>query len=113
MFLRGKVAFLFDRYVSDKEITAMISCIPDGNMEQVDLPELLNSWISGTVGEKPKDRDEQKNPLFFVMTKFDLHLQDTAAAVTETDRFSRRIRASLLEKFGQGQQSWPLHWNSS
>jgi len=113
MFLRGKVAFLFDRYVSDKEITAMISCIPDGNMEQVDLPELLNSWISGTVGERPKDRDEQKNPLFFVMTKFDLHLQDTAAAVTETDRFSRRIRASLLEKFGQGQQSWPLHWNSS
>ena len=113
MFLRGKVAFLFDRYVSDREITAMITCIPDGNMEQVDLPELVKTWIESTVGAKPVERDGQKNPLFFVMTKFDKHLEDTASNSDQDDRFSRRLNGSLLEKFSQGSEPWPLHWNST
>ncbi|MEM7424065.1 MAG: virulence factor SrfC family protein, partial [Pseudomonadota bacterium] len=39
--LRGKVAYLFDRYVAEQEITSMLLCIPDSNMEVADLPVLI------------------------------------------------------------------------
>ena len=39
------------------------------------------------------------------MTYFDKHLTDTASNRHETDRFKRRIRASLLEMFGNHQNT--------
>ncbi len=111
LLLRGKVAYLFDKYAAAQEITAMLLCVPDGNLEAVDLPILVENWIHDVVGATPEVRETAKNTLFFVLTKFDLHLNDTASSFGETDRFKRRLEASLFEKFGRNKDNWLQNWD--
>jgi len=110
--LRGKIAFLFDKYVAAQEINSMLLCIPNSTMELTDLPALIETWIADSVGSDKIARQNAENPLFFVLTKFDLHLSDTAAQTGEKDRFARRLRASF-EKFAPTSESWPLSWDTS
>jgi hypothetical protein len=110
LFLRGKVAYLFDRYVANQEITSMLLCVPDGNMETVDLPPLVQGWIATTHGSRPELRTQVDCVLFFVLTKFDKLLGDSAAEGGVSTRFERRMFSSLLEKFGKGADNWVKNW---
>lgn len=110
LLLRGKVAYLFDRYVENQEITSMLLCLPDSNMETVDLPRLVSTWIDQTHGPRPELRAKVDCILFFVLTKFDKHLADSAAGGGETTRFQRRMEASLREKFSNGADNWVDKW---
>jgi len=110
LLLRGKVAYLFDRYVDNQEITSMMLCVPDSNMETLDLPGLIENWIATTHGATPKIRAQNNCVLFFVLTKFDKHLGDSAAEGGDATRFERRMQASLIEKFGRSQESWVNTW---
>ncbi len=110
LLLRGKVAYLFDRYVENQEITSMLLCVPDSNMETLDLPGLVDNWIALTHGATPQQRAETSCILFFVLTKFDKHLGDSAAGGGADTRFERRIQASLLEKFGASANAWVEKW---
>ncbi|KRA52997.1 virulence factor SrfC family protein [Devosia sp. Root635] len=111
LLLRGKVAYLFDRYVENQEITSMLLCVPDSNMETLDLPGLVDNWIALTHGTTPAQRAQTNCILFFVMTKFDKHLGDSASGGEEELRFDRRVKASLLEKFGRGTDAWVKEWS--
>ena len=111
LLLRGKVAFLFDRYVARQEITGMLLCIPDGNMETRDLPRLVDRWIEATHGGRPDIRRAEDCGLIFVMTKFDAQLSETATDAGIRSRFDRRVQASLLEKFGKGRDPWVTNWS--
>lgn len=110
VFLRGKVSYLFDRYVENQEITSMLLCIPDSNMDTVDLPGLVENWIALTHGNTPDKRRDSTCILFFVLTKFDKHLGESAASGGDATRFERRMFASLLEKFGKGRDDWVTGW---
>lgn len=110
LLLRGKVAYLFDRYVQNQEITSMLLCVPDSNMETVDLPGLVQNWIASTHGATPELRAQADCVLFLVLTKFDKHLGDSAAEGGDETRFDRRMQASLLEKFGKGSDPWVDRW---
>jgi len=110
LLLRGKVAYLFDRYVENQEITSMLLCVPGSNMETLDLPGLVDNWIALTHGARPELRAQTDNVLFFVLTKFDMQLGDSAADGGAVTRFERRMKASLLERFGRGQDSWVEEW---
>ncbi len=110
LLLRGKVAYLFDRYVQNQEITSMLLCVPDSNMETVDLPGLVQNWIATTHGPTPELRAQSDCVLFLVLTKFDKHLADSAAQGGDETRFERRMAASLLEKFGRGSDNWVAAW---
>ena len=110
MLLRGKVAYLFDRYVANQEITSMLLCVPDSNMDTVSLPGLVENWIAMTHGATPRDRAQSDCILFFVLTKFDKHLGETASGGSPTERFERRMDASLLKGFGKLRDSWVYKW---
>ncbi|WP_253949365.1 virulence factor SrfC family protein [Mangrovicoccus sp. HB161399] len=110
LLLRGKVAYLFDRYVENQDITSMLLCVPDSNMDTVDLPGLVDNWIALTHGATPAQRAATECILFFVMTKFDKHLGESAAGGGDTTRFERRMHASLLENFGQSNDNWVKTW---
>jgi hypothetical protein len=112
LLLRGKVAFLFDRYVARQEITGMLLCIPDGNMETRDLPRLVDRWIEATHGGRPELRRTDDCALIFVMSKFDIQLSETATDAGIRSRFERRVQASLLEKFGKGRDPWVTNWSA-
>ena len=110
LLLRGKVAYLFDRYVENQEITSMLLCVPGSNMETVSLPGLIENWIAMTHGASSAMRSSVETVLFFVLTKFDELLVDSGADGGATSRFQRRIEASLLEKFTKGKDNWVAHW---
>lgn len=110
-FLRGKVAYLFDRYVAEQELTSMLLCIPPSNMEVTDLPGLVQDWVSTTHGTTPAERARTDCILFFVFTKFDMHLPDNAATGTDpVTRYERRVAASLTDPFGKLSDSWVNDW---
>jgi hypothetical protein len=110
LLLRGKVAYLFDRYVAEQEITSMLLCIPDSNMETTDLPGLVESWIATTHGARPELRARTACILFFVLTKFDKHLGESSADSGLSSRFDKRIYHSLQEKFRLGSDNWVDNW---
>ena len=75
--------------------------VPDSNMETLSLPGLVEQWIDLTHGATPAERAKSDCILFFVMTKFDKHLIDSASGAEDYERFERRMDASLLKGFGK------------
>ena len=111
LFLRGKVAYLFDRYVAEHEMTSMLLCVGDGNMEAKDLPGLVDRWVSATHGPTPEERAAARCILFFVLTKFDTLLVESGGAGDEPGtRFDRRVQNSMIEPFGKMPDSWLNDW---
>ncbi len=110
-FLRGKVAYLFDRYVAEQELTCMLLCIRPSNQEVVSLPDLVDEWIRATHGRTPEARAGQNTLLFFVMTWFDTHFVDKAGDAQHEPglRFRNRLEASLLGFFAKA-HTWPRKW---
>jgi hypothetical protein len=111
LFLRGKVAYLFDRYVAEQELTSMLLCIRPSNQEVVTLPDLIDNWIVLTHGRTPEARRNRPNLLFVVLTWFDMHFVDKAGDVGQELglRFRNRLEASLLDFFGKA-HAWPRNW---
>ena len=110
VFLRGKVAFLFQRYNAEQEITAMLLCVGPSNQDVQTLPNMIDRWIGQTIGGTPQARAGQRNSLFLVLTKFDGEFEDKAGEDVNTgQRWTARLQASLLEFFGKA-HDWPHQW---
>ncbi len=110
VFLRGKVAYLFQRYNAEQEITAMLLCVGPSNQDVQTLPNMIDGWIRQTLGATPQARAAQRNALFFVLTKFDGEFEDKAGEdVASGQRWTARLQASLLDFFGKA-HGWPTAW---
>jgi hypothetical protein len=105
--LRGKVAYLFDRYNAEQELTSMLLCGDHNNNEVEGIDELVFSWISATHGETAEQRSGRQTALFFVLTKFDNCFSES---VGKTNPFPNRMFNSLLEKYDH-RHSWPTQWD--
>ena len=111
LFLRGKVGFLFERYVAQQDLTAMLLCVPPSNVNvAADLSAGVEEWISRTQGASPEERAQVDTMLFLVLTMFDRHLADPAGSLDPHQRFENRLEASLIAPFGGLRESWPLNW---
>ena len=111
VFLRGKVAYLFQRYNAEQEIAAMLLCVGPSNQDVQTLPEIVSAWIDQTIGRDPAARAAQRNSLFFVLTKFDGEFIEKQGEKVETgERWTTRLQASLLEFFGKAYE-WPRNWD--
>jgi hypothetical protein len=111
LFIRGKIAVLFQRYAEERELTSMLLCMAGSNAEVKDLGALVREWVGLTHGEKPDQRRGQKNALFFVLTKAD---QDFIAKDGEDEaalrsRWQRRIYASMIELYQR--DGWLDDWD--
>ncbi|MBV9758033.1 MAG: hypothetical protein JO047_13345 [Alphaproteobacteria bacterium] len=111
IFLRGKVAYLFQRYNAEQEISAMVLCVGPSVQEVQTLPEMINGWVRDTIGAKPEARARQRNALFLVLTKFDLEFVEKTEGedITSGERWTTRLQASLLDFFGKA-YDWPREW---
>ncbi|MBQ7617808.1 MAG: type III effector HopL1 [Desulfovibrio sp.] len=110
MFLRGKVAYLFQRYCMERELTSMLLCIGPSNQEVQDLPAVINDWVISTHGATPAKRSEHLASLFLILTKFDLEFEQKKGAPSVESRWDNRLHASLLDFFGK-QHDWPRLWD--
>ncbi len=110
VFLRGKVAYLFQRYNAEQEISAMLLCVGPSNQEVQTLPRMVDDWIAGTAGPTPAERANVRCNMFLVLTKFDSEFEEKAGEdVTSGQRWTARMQASLTDFFGKA-YSWPHEW---
>ena len=110
LFLRGKVAYLFERYCAEQELTSMLLCIGPSNQEVKTLPEMVYDWIASTHGATPELREQQPTALFLVLTKFDMEFEEKAGERSPEGRWTTRLESSLLNFFGK-QHEWPRQWD--
>lgn len=109
LFLRGKVAYLFQRYCARRELNSMLLCIGPSNQEVQDLPGVINAWIGTTHGETPEEREGRQISIFLILTKFDMEFEEKKGAPSLESRWDNRLHASLLDFFGK-QHDWPVRW---
>ncbi|MER8511268.1 virulence factor SrfC family protein [Mesorhizobium sp. M0142] len=111
LFVRGKVAFLFDRYVAEQELSSMLLCIKDSNQDVATLPDMIDDWIQTSHGATPAERANAETALFLVLTMFDKHFNERAGDEGQSlaDRFGARLGSSLTRFFGKAHK-WPSEW---
>ncbi len=110
LLLRGKVSYLFQRYADRREVNNVLLCIPPNPLEVRGLDDMIQEWISKNLGDSAARKLLEHKSLFFVLTKFDEHLQpvaDSAMPALWTNRFA----SSLKEKFSKGRDSWVENWD--
>ncbi len=114
-FLRGKVAYLFERYAEERELSAMLLCVGPSNQEVVGLGELIEHWIELTHGATAADRSEVPCTLLFVLTKFDTAFEQSTGKSVDGTRWSTRLEASLLKPFAAHahRTNWVEKWNNA
>ncbi len=71
-FRRGKVAYLFQRYNAERELTSLLLC--NSTTDNIPgLPAAVEEWIIATHGKTPEERINVKNALFYILTKSDMN----------------------------------------
>ncbi len=119
MLLRGKVAFLFNKYSDSFRINTLLFCHDTVQSAQSAMPDTINRWIGNMIGKTPQIRNDYFSPvpaLFVIATKFNIDLKFDKADVqgrrnTLDARWHSRFD-KVLEKeiLGHG---WLQNWNIS
>jgi hypothetical protein len=113
LFLRGKVAHLFERYRDEYDLTSMILCVGPSVQEVRTMPRLVNEWVEATHGDTPDKRRDADTSLFLVLTQFDRQFvrQTGSDADAElSDRWINRINATVAD-FLARDGNWTRDWH--
>lgn len=90
LILRGKVAYLFERYTDQQEMNGLVMCTASDKQSDVkDVEPVLTRWVHRTQGATPQERQNRKVGLMWAITMFD-----------------KRIGASLIQDDAQVRDSW-------
>ncbi|WP_077804109.1 virulence factor SrfC family protein [Gluconobacter sp. Dm-74] len=108
LFLRGKVDYLFELYQADMEVTSTLLCVADSAQEVTGLPAMIEGWINDTIGKTPRERKNQADALFVILTKFDRQFEEKGGAdENSSDVWDKRLEASLINFFDA---PWVTEW---
>ncbi len=119
-FIRGKVAYLFNKYSSNYEINNLLFCLKNSQNEVSEIPQLLNDWIETNVGYNSEDREKRigKNgtsPLFIIFSFYNNSLQynpnsdEGDLSAKWNNRFIKFFKdETVTTKF-----NWDDHWTTS
>ncbi len=135
VFLRGKVAFLFDRYNFNSEISTLLFCMDDKQPEVADLPQFLYEWIRSTHGALPEKREAREKrlaeivpqndiakliPLLVVFTKFNIELSGNPATEKPGDlgphnaKWTARVGANFGDQMSISVgDKWIEQWDTA
>ncbi len=111
LVLRGKVAYLFERYTDDQEMNLLVLCAPSHKQSDVkDLGPVLETWVHATQGADPHTRARRSPGLVWAVTMFDHRLSPVPG---ETEDLMRKgwegmMKLALLERFGG--YNWLHEW---
>jgi hypothetical protein len=117
-YIRGKVSYLFNRYTENFEISSLLFCIDDQQLEVKDIPSLLNTWISYYLGPTIEERTESLlpdnavvNPLFIIFTKANIMLQykDIDGSGNFDYKWETRFKSIFINEYCKG-YDWPENW---
>ena len=110
LFRRGKVAYLYQRYLAEQELTSMLLCLRHSNQEVATVPFMVNDWIASTHGATPEARQGRDIALFLIFTMFDVEFGSKAGQRDDSvERWSTRIETTLYAYLGKSHE-WPDNW---
>ena len=120
MLLRGKVAYLFNKYSNSEKINILLFCQNSEKSEvQNILPDLLNDWIMQMIGKTSDERNVfiQKSkvpPLFIISTMFniDLEFDFNNDRPENIDSRNNRWKGRFIRVFDEvfGSKKWLKDW---
>lgn len=112
LVVRGKVAFLFDRYVAEQELTAMLLVLKPSNQDITSLAPLVGEWIQRTHGRTPQDRLKAAATLLFIVFGwFNEELKRKPGENSDWgERFQKRMTATFANFFSKSSDPWPDNW---
>ncbi|MFZ9416239.1 MAG: virulence factor SrfC family protein [Alphaproteobacteria bacterium] len=110
LFRRGKVAYLYQRYLAEQELTSMLLCLRDSNQEVRSVPGMVKDWIDSTHGATPEERKDRQTALFLVFTMFDREFTTKAGSAGDTvEHWSIRFDTTIKQYLGLD-HDWPRNW---
>ncbi|MEZ5013567.1 MAG: virulence factor SrfC family protein [Chitinophagales bacterium] len=126
LLLRGKVAYLFNRYSDAKRINILIFCAKHEQTAQRIMPRLLNNWVNKLIGDTAEKRESfvstcKISPLFIISTFFNVNLsfnpiQDKldGSGTPLTNRWLQRFTTTLEKEYIEKMTySWFENWTKS
>jgi hypothetical protein len=126
LLLRGKVAYLFNKYSDAEKINILIFCAKHEQTAQRIMPRLLNNWVNKIVGNTVEEREvfiskSKVSPLFVIGTFFNVNLaynplQDKpdGTGTPLKNRWLQRFTTTLeKEYFEKTTYSWFEQWTES
>lgn len=102
-FLRGKVAYLFNKYNEEMFINILLYCHHNKDNDVTYLYSLLESWVHNYVGRTPSERRRKiesthKSPLFYIGTMFNLDMELQPGKV-ESEQTEETIDQTWIGRF--------------
>lgn len=102
-FLRGKVAYLFNKYNEEMFINILLYCHHNKDNDVTYLYNLLESWVHNYVGNTPYERKRKieiahKSPLFYIGTMFNLDMELQPGKV-ESEQTENTIDQTWIGRF--------------
>ncbi|WXL26090.1 putative virulence factor [Ectopseudomonas mendocina] len=115
LILRGKVAYLFERYTDSQEMNVLIVCTPSNKQSDVTaVGPVLTRWIEKTQGAKPEERALRKPGLLWAITMFDMRISSDLDKGEDLLRLGwgsgGMMKMTMLERFGQ--YTWLQEWTA-
>ncbi|MDF7666629.1 virulence factor SrfC family protein [Orbaceae bacterium ESL0727] len=114
LLLRGKVAYLFEKYTDSQEMNVLVVCTPSEKQSDVnDVGPVLERWIDKTQGETPAKRSTKKPGLLWAITMFDkrimglLNLSDDQ--IKNNWGKDGLLQQTIFERFGN--YNWLTNWS--
>ena len=125
LLIRGKVAYLFNKYSDSEKISIFVLCAKHEQAAQRSMPEMLNNWINKYIGDTPEKREifvknAQIPPLFIVGTFFNINLEYNPLLDNEDNisslnyRWNQRFERTLADELlNTKTYDWFNNWTSS
>jgi hypothetical protein len=116
LILRGKVAYLFERYTDSQEMNVLIVCTPSNKQSDVTaVGPVLTRWIEKTQGTSPEERALRKPGLLWAITMFDMRITSDLDKGEDLLRLGwgsgGMMKMTMLERFGQ--YTWLQEWTDN
>jgi hypothetical protein len=125
LLLRGKVAYLFNKYSDAEKINILLFCAKHEQAAQRLMPEMMNNWIEKIIGDTPEKREKfisksKIPPLFIIGTFFNVNLQYNPQQDKPNDnsslnyRWNQRFERTLAQQLLNTEiYTWFENWTAS
>ena len=114
LILRGKVAYLFERYTDAQQMNALVLCTSSFKQsEVVSVGPVLSRWIHKTQGATPKERAQRAPGLIWALTMLDGFIGNTLSLSEGQlpEGCENMMKLTMIERFGS--QEWMKDWSGA
>ncbi|MCV4284960.1 putative virulence factor [Pseudomonas capsici] len=114
LLLRGKVAYLFERYTNEQEMNALVMCTSSFKQsEVVSVGPVLKSWIDKTQGASAQERDGRASGLIWALTMCDGFIGGAlnGEIVQFPESCDNMLKLTMIERFGN--EEWMKQWGNT